>query len=202
MYSERCRTCRRRCSSTRSPTQLSVALRRRRCRETRPSGWEPLLVMLAVVTAVALAGAYALLSSGTSEPRPLRRRQYPARYGTAAPAWCGGPSRSSRPCASAAGRPRRRTRARPPRAAPRAGSPGRSRGSGSACPARSRPPTCRTIHSSPCQLSRALQPPYRSPASSGLARLGLLAASGAVAARGHGTPHGAVREHGLCPAYA
>ena len=78
-------------------------------------------------------------------------------------------------------------------------SPGRSRGSGSACPAALAPATWRTLHSSPCQDSVRLEAAVTVTGLTGsLSRF--LAASGAVAARGHRTPHGADR-HGSPPAY-
>ena len=98
-------------------------------------------------------------SSATCSSRasPSRRVSSAARYGTAGAARSGGPVRSSTPCASAGGRRRRRAAARRRHAAHRAGSPGRSRGSGSACAAPP-PPTWRTAQSSPRHSSVRSRP--------------------------------------------
>ena len=92
----------------------------------------------------------------------VRRSRTSGRSWTAAPVWCGGPSRSSRPCASASARPRRSARARPPRAARPEGICWSQPGQRYVLPCALAPATCRTLHASPCQLSDDCQPPYRS----------------------------------------
>ncbi len=118
------------------PSQLAVLYSGQADYTGTPSGWDPLWIM-AGVTAVALAGAYAALTTRDVQPPasvagallgPLHLRgaavlRVPARLVPVPPV------------VHAAV-----LRARRPRAPRRAGSPGRSRGSGSASPPCRRPP--------------------------------------------------------------
>lgn len=123
--------------------------------ETGPSGWDPLWIALGVTAAAFMrrlrpAGEAGRVTAAQPQKRgALQDRCTPG---------CGGPARSSRPCASAGGRRRPRARARRRHAAPRPGSSGRSRGTGSSCPARSpRPHAARSTPrpaSSPRTASR------------------------------------------------
>jgi len=146
MFSESLNACARACSTTRSPTSSRCSTT---TRASHPTAWTVRLG--ATVDHDRGDGGRddgRLLRAGpgaTSDRRDADRpvpstdatadrpgRQYEARYGTAAPARCGGPWRSSRPGASGAGPPPAvlgpRHHVRDPE-----GSPGRIRGSGSAC---------------------------------------------------------------------
>ena len=114
-----------------------------------------------------------------------------ARSWTAGAARSGGPVRSSTPCASAGGPRRHRAAARRRHAAPRAESPGRSRGSGSAWPRR-RPrragrPSPRRATPRWCP-SHHWEAPHPAVVVTARAVDGLRTAVLAISARGHRTP--------------